>query len=88
MSGIGHIENPNKIPMGILHGAPTFYNEKLLEIASTNDAIFSLNVALIKLGSSGGDWLGLAVGKNVVDMIVVVILLKLKNQRWLMLEFS
>ena len=76
MYGRVHIINPNKIPMANPHCAPAFYNQKLLEIASTNDAFFSLYVALIKLGSSAG----LNVGKNVVDMIVVIILFKLKNQ--------
>ena len=55
MSGIGHIINPNEIPMGIPHCVPTFYNQKLPEIASTNDKLSSLCNALIKLGSSGGD---------------------------------
>ena len=88
MSGIGHLLNATKIPMETCHGPPTFYNRKLLEIALTNVAVFSLYVAWIKLRSSGGDWCGLIVGKNVVDMIAIVILLKLKNQWWLILGFG
>ena len=88
MFGIGHIINSNEIPMGIPHHAPTFYNQKLPEIASTNGELFSLCSALIKLGSSGGDWHGLIVGENVVDMIVIVVLLKLENQWWLILGFG
>ena len=88
MCGIGHIINPNKIPMGIPHCAPTFYNRKLPEISSTNDELFSLCNALIELGSSGGDWHGLIVEENVVDMIVIAVLLKLEHQWWLILGFG
>ena len=87
MSGIGHHINQNKIPMRISHGVPTFCNRKLLEIASTNDKLFSLCIAWINLGSSWDDKYGLVVGENVIDMIENVVLLELKNPRWQILGF-
>ena len=66
--------------MEISHGLPTFYNQKLLEIALPNDALFSLCLARIKLGPCGGGRYRLIVGKKVIDMIVSVVLLKLQNQ--------
>ena len=78
--GIGHDTNSNKIPMGMSHGLPTFYNQKLLEIASANDAFFSVCIAMIKLRSCGGGRYKLIVGEKVIEMMGNVVLLKLQNQ--------
>ena len=80
MYGIGHKIKANKIPLEISHGLPTIYNQKLLGIALANDALFSLCIASIKLGSCGVGRYGIIVGKKVVDTIGTVVLLKLQNQ--------
>ena len=80
MLGIGHRIKSNKILMEISHGVPTFYNQKLLEIASANDAFFSVCIAMIKLRSCGGGRYKLIVGEKVIEMMGNVVLLKLRNQ--------
>ena len=69
MFGIGHELKANKIPMEISHLLPTFYNQKFLEIASANVAVFSLCIARNKLRPCGGDRYVFIVGKKVVDMV-------------------
>ena len=66
--------------MEISHGLPTFYNQKLLEIALPNDAVFSLCIVRIKLGPCGGGSYGVIVGEKVIDIIGTAALLKLQNQ--------
>ena len=74
--------------MEISHGLPTFYNQKLLEIALPNDQLFSLCIVRIKLGSSGSDWYGPIVGEKVVGMIGIPVLMKLENSWWVILSFD
>ena len=79
MLGIGHRIKANKIPMEISHGVPTFYNQKLLEIASANEAFFSLCIARNKLRLCGGDRYVFIVGKKVIDLVGTDASFKLQN---------